>query len=71
MIFPTSSIQGFVNIMKSLESINKELENQYCKLYGDLSDNEPDENFSSAQLQINRAYDEVATLLSKTLILKE
>lgn len=71
MIFSTSSIQGFIDIMKNLESVSQELENQYCKLYGDLSDNEHHKSFSYAQLHINQAYDEVATLLSKTLIFKE
>ena len=71
MIFPTSSIQGFIDIMKDLEKINERLASQYYKIYGESSNEDSHAGFSSAQMQVNRAYDEVASLLSEVLILKE
>lgn len=73
MIFPTSSVQGFLDIMKDLEKINERLSQQYYKLYGDNFNCEEDNHsgFSKAQIKVNEAYDEVASLFSSVLTLKE
>lgn len=69
MIFPTSSVQGFLDIMKALENINERLSQQYYKLYGDNFDCEEDNHsgFAQAQIKVNEAYDEVANLFSSVL----
>lgn len=69
MIFPTSSVQGFLDIMKDLERINERLSQQYYKLYGDSFNCEEDNHsgFAQAQIKVNEAYDEVANLFSSVL----
>lgn len=71
MIFPTSSIQGFLDIMKDLESINEKISKQYYILYGESGGEDSHIGFSTAQIEVNNAYDAVANLLSEVLKLKE
>lgn len=71
MIFPTSSIQGFLDIMKDLETINERISKQYYVLYGENGNEDSHSGFSTAQIEVNNAYDAVANLLSEVLTLKE
>ena len=70
MIYHSSIAQGFVNIMKDIEAINESLETQYSKVYNTNRINDEDNEhklYSEAQMQVCKAYDAVALLLSDIL----
>lgn len=74
MIYHSSIAQGFVNIMKDIEAINESLETQYSKVYNtNRINNEDNEHklYSEAQMQVCKAYDAVALLLSDILTREE
>ena len=74
MIYPSTTAQGFINIMSDIEALIEKLQKQYGKVY----DNQDIDSlgtgygsFSDAQMQLSGAYDAVATLLSEILTAKE
>lgn len=73
MIFPANKVQGFIDIMKSLEIINEELFNEYISLYGaKIEETSPSHCvFVETQNQVSQAVNAVAALLSDILIRKE
>ena len=70
MIFHSSTIEAFVNIMKNLEAANDDLFHQYTKLYDLGKDNEVQEqhpHYWEAERQIEKARDAVSLLISDML----
>lgn len=57
--------------MKDLESVNEKISKQYYILYGENSGEDSHTGFSTAQIEVNNAYNAVANLLSEVLTLKE
>ena len=71
MIYRSSIVQGFANIMKDIEAINENLETQYNEIHNTSRINDEDKEhklYNEAQKQVCKAYDAVASLLSDILI---
>ena len=71
MIFTSDKLEGFVQVIKTLEYTNAKISELYRSLYGDMSIEDDDRAFRETQDAIVAATQKAAELLSDVLTRKE
>lgn len=70
-LFTSDKLDGFVQVIKSLEYTNEQISELYRSLYGDMGVEDDDRAFREAQDAISRAIHKAAELLSDVLVREE